>query len=161
LFDKRFRDSFAAGDFDANNRNRDDQYCGPTQHGLIIFMLRQLARKFKGSAFSAILAYVLLLNVLLAGFAQAAMVDHAINGTAVMCTVITPVDDHAAAPDRALIRQCQMCCLAGQNSVAMPPVVTALLARLGVVSAKLFPLKIAGAVFTNTHFVEARGPPLS
>jgi hypothetical protein len=79
----------------------------------------------------------------------------------VICTYETPVGDTVAAPDKALMHHCQMCCLAAHDNTAMPPVVTALLARLGVVSAQLFPLEIVGPDFTTAYFAEARGPPLS
>lgn len=124
-------------------------------------MIIRLARTFKVSAFGAVLAYVMLLNVLLAGFAQAAMVDHSLNGAAIICGDTTPSGNKAAAPDKALMQHCQMCCLAAHNDMTLPPAVAALLARLGVVSAKLFPLNIAGADFARSHFSEARGPPLS
>jgi hypothetical protein len=124
-------------------------------------MITRLARTFKVSAFGAMLAYVMLLNVLLAGFAQAAMVDHALNGAASICTDFAPSGNTGAAPDKALIQHCQMCCLAAHDDMALPPVVAAILARLGVVSAKLFPLEIAGMNLAKTQFTEARGPPLS
>jgi hypothetical protein len=123
-------------------------------------MITRFAHKIKASAFSALLAYVLLLNVLLAGFAQAAMFDHAANSTAVICTVATSSGDNAAAPEKALMQHCQMCCLAAQDDLGLPPIVSQLLARLGVVSAKQFPLEIAGTHFTKTQFTEARGPPV-
>jgi hypothetical protein len=124
-------------------------------------MIIKLARTSIASAFSGFLAYVLFLNVLLAGFALAAMVDHAVNGTTVICSATTPGGDRAVAPDTALMRHCQICGLTAHDKVALPLMVTAMLARLGVVSAKLFPLEIISPNFTTAYFAEARGPPFS
>jgi hypothetical protein len=120
-------------------------------------MIIRLTRTFRLSAFCVMLAYVLLLNVLLAGFAQAAMVDQSLSGVGVICTVATPDGEQKAAPDHA----CQMCCLAAQGQTGVPPIVMALIARLTVVSAILFPRETSGAEFNAASFAQARGPPVS
>jgi hypothetical protein len=119
-------------------------------------MIIRFAHKIRASAFSAMLAYVLLLNVLLAGFAQAAMLDQSLNGDGDICTVDMPDN---TTKDK-LLHNCQMCCLAAQGQTGLPPVATALIARLTIVSAMLFPLKTAGAALTTAYFTQARGPPV-
>jgi hypothetical protein len=120
-------------------------------------MIIRLARIFRLSAFSVVLAYALLLNVLLAGFAQGAMIDQSLSGGGVICTIGTPSGEQKTAPDHA----CQMCCLAAQGQAGVPPIVTALIARLMVVSAMVFPRETAGAAFNAANCAQARGPPLS
>jgi hypothetical protein len=119
-------------------------------------MIIRFAHKIKASAFSAMLAYVLMLNVLLAGFAQAAILDQSLNGGGEICSVDMPDN---TAKDK-LLHNCQMCCLAAQGQTGLPPVVTALIARLTVVSAMLFPLKSVGAALNTAYFTQARGPPV-
>lgn len=117
-------------------------------------MMIRMAHKFKASAFGALLAYVMLLNVFLAGFAQAARVDQSLNG--VICSANMPEN---TIKDKVL-HDCQMCCLAAQGQTGLPPVVKAPVARFTIVSAMLFPLNTIGAEFNAAHFAQARAPPV-
>ena len=90
-------------------------------------MIRALARTLRLSAFSAMLAYVLVLNVFLAGFAQAAAFEHAVNGGTEIC--VTDIDGNQIAGtdtapnnagDKSSLHHCQTCCLSAHS--ALPPV---------------------------------------
>ena len=123
-------------------------------------MITSLAQRAKRSAFSALLAYVLALNVLLAGFAQAAIVDHALNGNAIICTVDGSASDQTQ-PDKPLQHQCQMCCPAAAGHFAPPPPVASCFARLTVASTLLFPLNDTGLHQLTLSFTKARAPPFA
>jgi hypothetical protein len=119
-------------------------------------MIIRLAHKIRASALSALHAYVLVLNVLLAGFAQATILNQSQSGDGVICTVDMPDN---TTKDK-LLHNCQMCCLAAHGQTGLPPVVTALIARLTVVSAMLFPLTTTGGELNTAYFMKARGPPV-
>ena len=121
-------------------------------------MIIRLARTFKASAFGAMLAYVMLLNVLLAGFAQAAIVNHALNGGVEICLPLSG-DADTSTPDQRQSHRCQMCCLAAQGHVALSPVGAGFIEHFANISKLPFHREDA-TLRAQTLFKEpARGPP--
>ena len=123
-------------------------------------MIRALARSIKLSAFSALLAYVLVLNVFVAGFAQAAMFEHAGNGGAEICVTGINADQTGSTnttPDKSSLHHCQTCCLFAHG--ALPPVAAQHFVRLTIVTALLFALESAGKALAFSGSHKARAPP--
>ena len=127
-------------------------------------MIHALARTVRLSAFSALLAYVLVLNVFLAGFAQAAAFEHAVNGGTEIC--VTDIDGNQnagtdtapnTAGDKSSLHHCQTCCLFAHS--ALPPVAAQHFVRLIIVTALLFPLESAGTALAFSGSHNARAPP--
>ena len=123
-------------------------------------MIRALARTIRLSAFSALLAYVLVLNVFLAGFAQAAAFEHTVNGGTEICLTGINTDQNASTntiPGKSSLHHCQTCCLFAHS--ALPPVAVHHFERLIIVSAQLFPLESTGSTFAFNGLHKARAPP--
>ena len=123
-------------------------------------MIRALARTIRLSAFSALLAYVLVLNVFLAGFAQAAAFEHTVNGGTEICLTGINTDQNASTntiPGKSSLHHCQTCCLFAHS--ALPPVAAQHFERLTIVTALLFPLKSAGTALAFSGSHNARAPP--
>jgi hypothetical protein len=120
-------------------------------------MITRFARIIKASAFSAMLAYVLVLNVLLAGFAQAAILDHALNNGSAICT--TAGDE--TPKDKRLAHQCPMCCLAVQSHSTLPPVYADFIERFSTISELLLAADDTLIREPSRQITKARAPPFS